>query len=155
MAIPRTRTVPLQDRIKVLSEEEVEAIKANKDEGDEVSALYNRNQILTASPAELNMMLYNGAIKFCNLAKKCMENKDIEGANTYTQKARKIIVEFRNNLDFNYEVAKDFDRVYEYIYYVLVDANVKKDPEMIDIALHHIKEMRDAWQQVMSANKVK
>ena len=64
-------------------------------------------------------------------------------------------MEFRNNLDFNYEVAKDFDRVYEYIYRVLVEANVKKDPEMLDIALYHIKEMKDAWRQVMEANKKK
>lgn len=147
------RTAPAQNRIKVLSQEEVAALKSTNDGG--VSAVYNRNQILTASPAELNMMLYNGAIKFCNLSKKCIEEQDMEGANNYIQKARKIIVEFRNNLDFTYEVAKDFDRVYEYIYYALVEANVKKDPEMIDIALHHIKEMKDAWRQVMEANKGK
>ncbi len=153
VVVPRARTTPVQDRIKVLSEEEVAAMKSTKEDG--VSELYNRNQILTASPAELTMMLYNGAIKFCNMAKKCMEDKDIEGANTYVQRARKIIVEFRNNLDFTYEVAKDFDRVYEFIYYTLVDANVKKDPELVDLALYHIKEMKDAWQQVMDANKSK
>ena len=153
MVAAGARTAPIQNRIKVLSKEEVEALKTSSDGG--VSSVYTRNQILTASPAELTMMLYNGAIKFCNLAKKNIEEKDLEGANTNIQKARKIIVEFRNNLDFNYEVAKDFDRVYEYIYRVLVEANVKKDPEMLDIALYHIKEMKDAWKQVMEANKKK
>lgn len=153
MVVQSERKMPIQDRIKILSEEEVAALETNKEDG--VSNLYNRNKIMMASPAELVMMMYDGAIKFCNMAKKALEKKDLEGCNTYIQKARKIIVEFRNNLDFNYEVSKDFDRVYEYIYYTLVDANIKKEPALLDEALYHIKEMKDAWKQVMEANKTK
>lgn len=116
---------------------------------------YQGTRIRTASPAELTLMLYDGAIKFCNIGKMALEKNDYEKANLNIQKAKKIIVEFRNTLNFDYPVAKDFDRVYEYIYYTLVDANVKKDIELLDEALGRIKEMRDTWKQVMEQVKEK
>lgn len=114
---------------------------------------YQGTRIKTASPAELTLMLYDGAIKFCNIGKMALEKNDYEKANLNIQKAKKIIVEFRNTLNFDYPVAQDFDRVYEYIYYTLVDANVKKDIELLDEALGRIKEMRDTWKQVMEQVK--
>ena len=114
---------------------------------------YQGTRIRTASPAELTLMLYDGAIKFCNMGKVALEKGDFEKANLNIQKAKKIIVQFRNDLDFNYPVAQDFDCVYEYIYYTLVDANVKKDMELLDEALGRIREMRDTWKQVMEKVK--
>lgn len=114
---------------------------------------YQGVKINTASPAELTLMLYDGAVKFCNIALMALEKNDFEKCNTFLQKAKNIIVEFRSTLDFKYEVAKDFDRVYEYIYFTLVDANVKKDKELIEEALKRIKEMRETWKEVMRRNK--
>lgn len=114
---------------------------------------YQNSRINTASPAELTLMLYDGAVKFCNMGKMALEKGDYEKANMYIQKAKRIIVQFRSDLDFKYPVAQDFDRVYEYIYYTLVDANVKKDMELLDEALGRIKEMRDTWKQVMEKVK--
>ena len=56
---------------------------------------YNRNKILTASPAELTLMLYEGAIKFCNIAIVAIEKKDYEKANINIKKAENIITEFK------------------------------------------------------------
>ncbi|MBQ1688942.1 MAG: flagellar export chaperone FliS [Lachnospiraceae bacterium] len=117
------------------------------------ASAYQGTRIKTASPAELTLMLYDGAIKFCNMAKVALEKGDYEKTNTYIQKAKKIIVQFRNDLDFNYPVAKDFDRVYEYIYYTLVDANVKKDMDLLEEGLGRIREMRDTWKEVMEKVK--
>lgn len=117
------------------------------------ASAYQGTKIKTSSPAELTMMLYDGSIKFCHMARKALEKNDYENANKFIQRARKIIVEFRNNLDFNYPVAQDFDRVYEYIYYTLVDANVKKDIDLLDEATGRIKEMRDTWKEVMDKAK--
>ena len=50
---------------------------------------YNNSKILTASPAELTLMLYEGAIKFCNVAITAVENKDIEKAHIHIQKKQK------------------------------------------------------------------
>lgn len=73
---------------------------------------YANNRILTASPAELTLMLYEGAIKFCNIAIMAIENKDIEKAHTNIMKAQRIIEEFQLTLDFKYEIANDFNNVY-------------------------------------------
>ncbi len=115
---------------------------------------YKNNSIQTASPADLTLMLYDGAIKFCNIALGAIENNDISKANTNIVKAEKIIVEFRATLDFKYPVAKDFDLVYDYIYRRLVEANIKKDAEILEDALKYIREMRDTWKEVMRLNRV-
>ena len=77
---------------------------------------YNRNKILTASPAELTLMLYEGAIKFCNIAIVAIEKKDYEKANINIKKAENIITEFKVTLNHKYAVAEDFEKIYDYIY---------------------------------------
>ena len=114
---------------------------------------YKNNKILTASPAELTLMLYDGAVKFCNIALMALEKDDYNKANDNIIKAERIITEFRATLDFKYPVAKDFDVVYDYIYRRLVDANLKKDSEILEDALKYIKEMRETWREVMKLNK--
>lgn len=108
---------------------------------------------MTASPAQLTLMLYDGAIKFCNIALEAIDNKEIEKANTNIQKAQRIIEEFRSTLDFKYPVAAEFDKVYEYIYRRMVEANLKKDREILEEALGHIRTMRETWIEVMRLSK--
>ena len=115
---------------------------------------YNRSRILTASPAELTLLLYDGAIKFCNLAIVAIEKKDIPAAHTNIVKVEKIIEEFRSTLNRHYPVAEDFDRVYCYLLKRLQDANVKKDIDIINEILEHLRSMRDTWKQVMQQAKV-
>ncbi len=115
---------------------------------------YNRSRILTASPAELTLLLYDGAIKFCNLAIVAIEKKDIPAAHTNIVKVEKIIEEFRSTLNRDYPVAEDFDRVYCYLLRRLQDANVKKDIDIINEILEHLRSMRDTWKQVMQQAKV-
>lgn len=110
---------------------------------------YQRNAVLTASPAELTLMLYEGTIKFCNIALNGFENQDFEKINTNIKKAEAIIAELRATLDHKYPVWEDFDRVYAYIYDCMVDANIQKDPAMLEEALKHTREMRDTWKEVM------
>ena len=114
---------------------------------------YNRNKILTASPAELTLMLYEGAIKFCNIALIAIEKQDYEKANINIKKAENIITEFKVTLNHKYLVAKDFENVYNYIYSLLVDANIKKDTEILNRALDEIRGMRDTWKEVMLRSK--
>ena len=118
-------------------------------------AQYNNSKILTASPAELTLMLYEGAIKFCNIAMVAIEQKDIEKSHINIVKAQKIIDYFRQTLDMKYEVAKDFDRVYVYLERRLVEANMKKDVAILEEVLEHLRSMRDTWKEVMRLNKEK
>ena len=117
------------------------------------AAVYKDNRILTASPAELTLMLYEGAIKFCNIAIMAIEKNDIEKANLNIIKAERIIAELRATLDFKYASANQFELVYEYIYRRLIEGNIKKDKEIINEALGYIREMRDAWIEVMKVAK--
>ena len=116
--------------------------------------MYQKNAVQTASPAKLTLMLYDGAVKFTNIAIEAIEAGDIEKAHNNIVKAQNIIVEFRSTLDMKYPVAKDFDVVYDYIYRRLVEANMKKDKDILVEALKHIKTMRDTWREGMKLNNV-
>ena len=116
-------------------------------------AQYANNKIMTASPGQLTLMLYDGAIKFCNLAIMGVEKKDIPMAHTNIRKVENIITEFRSSLNFKYPVAQDFDNVYRYLYDRLVEANIHKDKEILEEVLSHLRTMRDTWEEVMKRAK--
>ena len=118
-------------------------------------AAYANNKIMTASPAELTLMLYEGAIKFANLAIAGMETNDIEKAHTNIIKVERIIEEFQSTMDHKYPVAKDFDEVYNYLMMRLREANLKKDKEIMEEVLKHLRTMRDTWKEVMKTAHVK
>ena len=114
---------------------------------------YANNKILTASPAELTLMLYEGAIKFCNIAIMAIENKDIEKAHNNIMKVQRIIEEFQITLDFKYPIANDFNNVYNYLMSRLREANMTKDKEILEEVNGHIGTMRDTWKEVMRLAK--
>lgn len=117
-------------------------------------AAYANNKIMTASPGELTLMLYEGAIKFCNLAISAVEEKQIEKAHINIVKVEHIIEEFQSTLDHKYPVSKDFDEVYSYLLMRLKEANFKKDKEILEEVLKHLRTMRDTWKEVMRLSKV-
>lgn len=114
---------------------------------------YQKNKILTASPAQLTLMLYDGAIKFCNLAIMAIEENDIQKAHNNIKKVERIIEEFRATLNFKYPVAQDFDNVYKYLYDRLVEANFHKDKEVLEEVLEHLRSMRATWEEVMKHSR--
>ena len=116
-------------------------------------ANYANTKIQTATPAQLTLMLYDGAIKFCNLAINAVEEGQIEMANTNIKKVEAIIAEFRATLNFKYPVAKDFDNVYEYLGRRLLEANLHKDEEILEEVLSHLRVMRETWTEVMKQSK--
>lgn len=115
-------------------------------------AEYTSNKILTASPAEVTLMLYEGAIKFCNIAIAAIGQGEIMKAHTNIKKAQRIITEFRTTLDFKYPVAEDFDRIYVYLLERLLQANVKKDAAILEEVNEHLRSLRDTWKEVMRRN---
>ena len=116
-------------------------------------AQYNNSKILTASPAELTLMLYDGAIKFCNIAVMGIEENDMEKAHNNIIEVQRIIDEFRSTLDRKYPVAEHFDRIYVYLLQRLFEANVKKDKEILEEVLVHLRSIRDTWKEVMRQSK--
>lgn len=115
-------------------------------------AAYANNKIMTASKGELTLMLYDGAIKFCNIAIAAVEAHDIEKAHVNIMKVERIIEEFQSTLNYKYPVAKDFNNVYVYLQERLTQANIKKDKEILEEILKHLRTMRDTWKEVMKQN---
>ena len=122
-------------------------------QANQAYAEYNRNKVLTASPAELTLLLYEGAIKFCNIAIIGLEQNDMEKVHNNIIKVENIIEEFQATLNHKYPVAEDFDKIYKYIYNLLVEANIKKDKELLEQALNELRGMRDTWKEVMAKAK--
>ena len=118
-------------------------------------AQYNNQRVMAASPAELTLMLYDGAIKFCNIAEVAIEKKDLDKAHTNIVKVEKIIEYLRNTLDMSYPVAQDFENMYSYLDRRLVTANVKKDISVLKEVNDHIHAIRDNWIEVMKKNGLK
>lgn len=118
-------------------------------------AQYNNSKVLTASPAELTLMLYEGAIKFGNIAVAAIEEKNVQKAHTNIVKTQKIIEYLRQTLDMKYPVAKDFDNIYVYLEERLVQANLKKDKDIMEECLTHLRSVRDTWKEVMRINREK
>ena len=116
-------------------------------------AQYANNKILQASPAELTLMLYEGAIKFCNIAIIAIENKEIEKAHKNIMKVERIIEEFQITLNFSYPIANDFNNVYTYLIRRLREANMTKDKDILEEVNGHIRTMRDTWKEVMKMAK--
>lgn len=116
-------------------------------------AAYANNKVATASQSDLTLMLYEGAIKFCNLGIEGIEEKNFNKAHTNIMKVERIIEEFQASLNHSYPVAKDFDNVYSYLMQRLIQANMKKDKEILVEVLGHLRTMRDTWKEVVRLAK--
>lgn len=116
---------------------------------------YQQNSVLTASPGELTLMLYNGCLKFLNQAKKAVQEKNIEAKHTNLSKAQNIISELIVTLNFDYDIANDMRRLYDYINRRLIEANIKNDTEIISEVEELVTEFRDTWKEALIINRKK
>lgn len=111
------------------------------------------NAIKTASPEELTLMLYEGALKFANQGKMALLANDTEKAHNLISRVEAIIEEFQITLDMKYEVSKGLAAMYDYIQYRLIQANMKKDVKELEEVIDYIREMRDTWKEAMQIAK--
>ncbi|HSA07295.1 MAG TPA: flagellar export chaperone FliS [Candidatus Gastranaerophilales bacterium] len=119
---------------------------------------YQQTQVQTASPEAILIMLYDGAIQFLNKSLKAMQEKNIQESHNNNISAQNIITEFMNTLDIEIggDVAKNLYSLYEYLHFRLVQANIHKNPAMIEEVLHHLKELKQTWEEAIKiANKEK
>lgn len=116
---------------------------------------YQQNSVMTASPQELTLMLYNGCLKFMKLSKRAMEDKKYEDKNTNMIKAQAIIQELRYTLDPAIELSAGLGQLYDYIYGRLVEANMKNDLMILEEVENLVKELRNTWKLAMDQLKNK
>lgn len=109
---------------------------------------YQSQQVESASQEQILIMLYDGAIRFLNTAKTSWtEDKDVEKYHNYVVKGQRIVFELMTSLDMEIggEIAQNLFRLYEYLHYQLIQADIKKDVTILDEVLSHLKMLRDTW----------
>ena len=112
---------------------------------------YLNQSVMTAGPAELVVMLFDGCIKNLKMAELALEPpKNISRANEYMLKAQNIISELMGSLDMNYEVSKKLLPLYGYLRRSIRTMNVKKDMTNLPAVLEILTSMHDTWEQVAS-----
>lgn len=112
-------------------------------------AQYRNSEILTASPGELVLKLYDGMIRYTNVAKTAIEESDVETAHASILKAERIIDHLMATLDRKYEISEEFDKIYSDLMNSLVQINLNKELELFDEVLEKMRMVRDNWRAVM------
>ena len=109
---------------------------------------YLRDAVLTATPEQLHLMLYDGAIRNATQAREAILRKDYETSYEKLTRAQHILLEMQNGLNFdvNRELCDRVAAIYGFLYHKLVDANVHRRVEDIDDALKVLRIERETWQ---------
>ncbi len=115
---------------------------------------YKEVEIETASGLKLVVMLYQGAIKFLNIAKEANSSKRYDIVNTNIIKAQDIVSELISSLNFEAgEIAQNLYSLYLYINRRLLEANIQKNMHIIDEILSLLTTLREAWEVILGNQK--
>ena len=118
---------------------------------------YQKNAVNGASPLQLVIMLYDGAIRFMEAGKYGIEHEDLELQNKNLQKAQKIVMELMSCLDMEKggEISKNLLALYTYVLNELVEANVGDKIEPIDRCIKILCDLRESWVEVDRMTRTK
>lgn len=112
---------------------------------------YQKVRVETADQGTLLLMLYEGALRFLGRARKSLWEKDLEGAHNNLLRAEDIITELMASLDLEKggEIAAALFQLYDYMYRLLLEANLKKDPQPLGQVERMLAELRDTWKEAL------
>jgi flagellar protein FliS len=116
---------------------------------------YKQVQVKTANREKLLIMLYQGCVKFLRLAKKGISEDDVESANNYIIRSQDIIRELMNTLDREKggEVANNLYSLYDFMNRQLIEANVNKEVEKIEVVEDMMLELLETWKEVTNGKQ--
>jgi len=108
---------------------------------------YLRTRVMTATPEQLQMMLYDGAIRFSEQARAALEARDYEKSYNMISRVQKIITEMSCTLKREVlpELCDKLTALYGYVYKKLIEANVQHSVEAMDEALELLRYQRETW----------
>lgn len=112
---------------------------------------YENNQVLYAKGEELTLLLYKGAVKFIEQAKLALEKEDWQRVNDRIIKAQNIMTEFMVTLNMDIEISKSLILLYDYMKRRLIEANLKKDREILNEVQEMLVELLETWTEAMKA----
>lgn len=111
---------------------------------------YRKNSVNGASPLQLIIMLYDGALRFMEGGRQAILQQDLSRQNDQLQRAQKIIMELMACLDMDKggDVSKNLLALYTYVLNELVRANLEDDPEGVQRCVQIISELRESWDAI-------
>jgi flagellar protein FliS len=112
---------------------------------------YLKTRVMTATPEQLQIMLYDGAIRFCEQAKQGLENKNFEQVFINVTKAQKIITELLGSMkpEVYPALCSKLSAVYRYVYKLLIAAGNPHQIEALVEAVRLLRFQRDTWVMVL------
>lgn len=108
---------------------------------------YRQSSVQTSTPAQLVIMLYDGAIRFVKTAMDGLGKQDYQKSNLNFGKAQTIVSELMSTLDHSYEVSQGLYSLYEYTNHLLIEANIRKSADKAEEALGYLTDLRETWLQ--------
>jgi len=123
--------------------------------GKNAHAAYQSVQVTTTDRGRLLLMMYEGAIKFLKQSKAGLEANDIAKFCRFLSKAQAIIAELMNTLDFEKggTIARDLDRLYDFMLFYLTEANLYRDPKRIAKVISLIDTIYSAYKEIIEGDK--
>ena len=111
---------------------------------------YATTQISTASSVQVVVLLYDGAISSMKLAQEGIVALNFQDKARFLDRALRVIGELSASLNMEEGgiVAKDLQRLYEYIQYELTQANLKNEPSRLEMPIRCLSAIREAWQEL-------
>jgi flagellar protein FliS len=115
---------------------------------------YQESQLETASQGKLLLMLYDGAIRFLTQAHQALEAKNFQQSHHFILKAEDVITELMAclKMDVGGDIAFNLYRLYEYMNWRLIQANIKRDAGMVLEVQNRLRELREAWVEAIKLN---
>lgn len=116
---------------------------------------YQQNQIFSATPEQILLMLYDGAIRFTRQAICGLEEENLTLFHHGIKKAMAIITEFSNSIDhaIGGEIAENLDALYNFMVRELTLANIHKDIEKLRVVDRLLVDLRATWREAVEINK--
>lgn len=109
---------------------------------------YKKQGVMTASPLELIVMLYDGFLRQVRAADAAIAEKDLEAANTALLKAQDIVTELMSCLDFRMPISRQLMQIYDFVHWKLREANMNKDNAGLEDVAAMMGELRESWAQI-------
>lgn len=108
---------------------------------------YKQQSVLTMTPGQMLVAVYDELIKQLNIAIISFEKSDIAEINRSLLKSQRIINELRGTLNHDYEISKNLEDIYNFFNRAIMNANVKKDPADLKDVLQMVTELRDTFSE--------
>lgn len=116
---------------------------------------YKQDNVTTATPVDLVIMLYDGCVKQLKLAKIHKENNALDKVSESLEKAEEIVLELVRSLNLSIPMSNDLLKLYEFMLDEMVQANIRKDMDRLDPIIEMLNSLNESWRQVKQTTENK